>query len=191
MVTGTVDLHEISRFHELVIYLRTDYDQPVIAVKSDKLEWWGDVRLSDLEVISGKLDSLDRMSIEQWVSAHKDDIAEAWRRYLRGETPDRIEPLPEDWPIGGPPPTRAISAKPLDGYRIWVEWEDGSADEIDLNFLAEDPAFAAWKDRRAFESVRIDGSCFTWGGDMEVCAWLSCWPSLRESKDNTAGNTAQ
>ena len=84
MVTGTVDLHEISRFHELVIYLRTDYNQPVIAVKSDELEWWGDVRLSDLEVISGKLDSLDRMSIEQWVSAHRDDIAEAWRRYRRG-----------------------------------------------------------------------------------------------------------
>ena len=107
MVTGTVDLHEISRFHELVICLRTDYDQPVRAVKSDDLVWWGYVRLSDLELISGKLDSLDRVSIEQWVSAHRDDIAEAWRRYLRGETPDRTEPLAEDWPIVEPTPTRA------------------------------------------------------------------------------------
>ena len=191
MVTKAVTGREISRFHGMVVLLRAHPEQPVVAVQSAGGEWRADVRVQDGEVIRGRLDSLDRMSVQEWLRLHRDEVEAAWNRYRRGETPPRIEDLPEDWPIGGDPPARALSVKPLEGYRIWVEWEGGSAAELDLSFLADHPTFARWRDRRTFESVRTDGSCFTWGEDMEICAWLECWPDRREPLETMDGGTVR
>lgn len=187
MVTTTASLLELSRFHGMVALLRPNLDEPVIAVQSPAGEWQADIRLSDSDVIEGQLGSLDQMSIREWLSLNRAEIREAWSRYMEGAFPDRIAPLPEDWPIGGPSPTRAISVKPMEGYRIWVEWEDGTAGEISLDFLVAHPAFAAWQDRRKFESVEIIGSSFKWGEGMEVCAWLNCWPGIENptSREST------
>jgi len=176
MVTTAATAHEISRFHEMVVFLRSDTDRPTIIVESAAGQHLAEMRVHDRRTIQGNLPPLDRMSIEEWLSLHSDDIEEVWRRYRKGEAPNRIAALPEDWPIGGPSPTRATSVTPLEGYRLRVEWEDGSAGELDLRFLADHPSFEAWKDPDRFQAVRISGSSFTWGEGMEVCAWLNCWP---------------
>lgn len=176
MVTTAATLHEISRFHEMVMFLRSDTDHPTVIVESVAGQQLAEVRIHDRQTIQGNLRPLDWMSLEEWLSLHSDDIKEAWRQWREGETPKRISALPEDWPIGGPSPVRATSVRPLEGYRLWVEWEDGSAGELDLHFLADHPAFEAWKDPGKFQAVNVSGSSFTWGEGMEVCAWLNCWP---------------
>lgn len=191
MVTVTSSLVEISRFHEMVLSLRADRAQPVIAVQSEAGDWRADIRPSDGEVIDGEIDSLDLLSVREWLSLRQEELAETWRQCTRGASPDHVEPLPEDWPIGGPPPTRAVSVRPLEGYRLWVEWEDGSSGELVLDHLADHPAFTAWRDRDRFEAVRIVGSSLSWGDGMEVCAWLSCWPHLDESPRTTAVSGAR
>ena len=191
MVTGTTSMYELSRFHELVVLLHDDVEQPIIAVQSAAGEWRADIRLSDCEVVSGELDSLDAMSIEEWLLLRRNEVRAAWNQYAQGVSPDPIEPLPENWPIGGPPPIRAISVKPLERYRVWVEWENGSAGELDLEFLADHPHFGAWQDQKEFESVRIVRSALTWGEGMEICAWLNCWPGVKASSEKRTNRTVQ
>jgi len=186
MVVATSTLFEISRFHGMVLCLRMDRVAPTIAVNSANGEWMADISISTSAVIGGEIEPLDRMSIQEWILLRRDDLAEAWYRLAEGQTPDPIKGLPEDWPIGGPPPTRAISVRPMEGYRIWVEWENGSAGELDLTYLAAHPQFAAWSDRGTFESVRIVGSSFKWGENMEVCAWLDCQPTRGKSPQREA-----
>lgn len=176
MVTRAATAQEISRFHEMVVFLRTDTHPPTIIVQSAAGQQLAEIRIHDRQIIRGDLGPLDRMSLDEWLSLHSDDINEAWRQCRGGESPNRVAALPEDWPIGGPSPIRATSVRPLEGYRLWVEWEDGSARELDLHFLADHPSFEAWKDLEKFREVRVSGSSFTWGEGMEVCAWLNCWP---------------
>ncbi len=168
MVATTSTVFEISRFHGMVLGLRLNGDQPAIAVQSADGEWRADIQIIDSAVIAGKLEPLDRLSIEEWLSLHRDDLLEAWERFGEGHDPDPIEALPDDWPIGGPSPTRAISVRPLKEYRLRIEWEDGSVGELNLAYLTDHPAFAAWRDREVFKSVRIDGSHFTWAEEMEI-----------------------
>ena len=191
MVTATTSMYELSRFHEMVVLMHADVEDPIISVRSAAGEWRADIRLSGFEVINGELDALDAMSIKEWWLLRRDDIEDAWNQIEGGKSPKPIEPLPENWPIGGPAPIRAISVKPLEGYRLWVQWENGYAGELDLAFLADHPAFGPWQDPRKFESVQIIGSSFTWGEDMEVCAWLNCWPDLAEPTDNKTDSTVQ
>ena len=162
MSTATTSMHELSGFHELVVPLHADVEQPIVAVQSATGERRADIRLSDFEVITGELDALDTMSIKEWLLLRRDKITGAWNRLVQGVSPDPGEPLSKSWPIGGPPPVRGISVKPLDGYRVWVEWDNGSAGELDLDFLADHSDVSAWQDQRKFESVRIVGSSLTW-----------------------------
>lgn len=186
MVTRAATAQEISRFHEMVVFLRADAHHPTIIVQSAAGQRLAEIRIHDRQIIRGDLGTLDRMSLDEWLSLHSDDIIEAWRQCRRGESPNRVAALPEDWPIGGPSPIRATSVRPLEGYRLRVEWEDGSTGELDLGFLADHPSFQAWKDREKFQAVRVSGSSFTWGEGMEVCAWLDCWPE-RTLAGKTAG----
>ncbi|MCE2526805.1 MAG: DUF2442 domain-containing protein [Actinomycetia bacterium] len=197
MSTATTSMHELSGFHELVVLLHADVEQPIIAVQSATGERRADIRFSDFEVITEDLDALDTMSIKEWLLLRRYKITGAWNRHVQGVSPDPIEPLPENWPIGGPPPVRGISVNPLDRYRVWVEWDNGSAGELDLipsgpfRFLADHSDFGAWQDQRKFVSVRIVGSSLTWGKGMEVCAWLNCWPGLEESLDSRTDGTVK
>ena len=68
-----------------------------------------------------------------------------------------------------------IAVEPRDGYRIWVQYEDGVEGELDLSHLAGKGVFKAWNDRAYFEGVHIneEGGCVCWGippggSDMEI-----------------------
>ncbi len=51
---------------------------------------------------------------------------------------------------------KPTKVKALDGYKIWIEFEDGIQGEADLSRHAGKGFFKAWDDRNVFESVRID-----------------------------------
>ena len=61
----------------------------------------------------------------------------------------------------------------LDGYKIWIEFEDGVQGEADLSRLAGKGMFKGWDDRELFDTVRIDFRyrAIVWGDsdDLELC----------------------
>ena len=62
-----------------------------------------------------------------------------------------------------------VSVKVLDGFKIWIEFNDGARGEIDLSRFAEQVWFEPWKDRRVFENVRvIPYEAVIWGDDEET-----------------------
>ena len=65
---------------------------------------------------------------------------------------------------------RLIAAKPLPKYTLWLQYEDGVKGEVDLSHLVGKGVFAAWKDHRAFEQVRIgDSGELLWGDTLDLC----------------------
>ena len=63
-----------------------------------------------------------------------------------------------------------VSIEARSGYRIWIQYNDGTSGEVDLSHLAGKGVFAAWNDRRFFESVRLaEGGGIAWGKDLELC----------------------
>ena len=65
---------------------------------------------------------------------------------------------------------RPIEVQARHGYRIWLEYSDGTVGEIDLGHLAGKGVFAAWRDRAVFESVHVtEGGAIAWRDDLELC----------------------
>ncbi|MGH9782831.1 MAG: DUF2442 domain-containing protein [Terriglobia bacterium] len=65
---------------------------------------------------------------------------------------------------------KIAEVKAVQGYRLWLRYEDGAEGEVDLSDLAGRGVFAAWNDRRFFESVRIDeGGALAWGDSLDLC----------------------
>ena len=65
---------------------------------------------------------------------------------------------------------KAIEAKPLSGYRIWLRYADGVTGEVDLSHLAGRGVFKVWDDRKVFERVHVDQSgAIAWSEDIDLC----------------------
>lgn len=50
---------------------------------------------------------------------------------------------------------RPITVRPLENYRLWVEFPGGVAGEADLSDVAGKGVFAAWKDYGRFRQVSM------------------------------------
>ena len=58
----------------------------------------------------------------------------------------------------------------LEGYCLKVAFDDGVTGMLDLSALAGKGVFALWRDRHAFESVRIGSSGeLAWGDQIDLC----------------------
>lgn len=68
---------------------------------------------------------------------------------------------------------RPIAVKALDGYKIWIEFEDGESGEVDISHLAGKGVFKALDDREIFEYVTIASPyrSIIWIGtdELELC----------------------
>ena len=67
-------------------------------------------------------------------------------------------------------PIRPTAVEPREGNRIWLEYSDGSAGEVDLSHLAGEGVFEVWNDRAYFATVRItEYDAIAWGDELELC----------------------
>ena len=58
----------------------------------------------------------------------------------------------------------------LDNYRIHLVFEDGFQGSVDLSDLVGKGVFALWRDRKAFEQVRIGtGGELVWSDQIDLC----------------------
>ncbi len=65
---------------------------------------------------------------------------------------------------------RPTEVGPREGYRIWLQYSDGAAGEIDLSYLARRGVFKAWNNRAYFETVHIAAAGgIAWGEEVELC----------------------
>ena len=65
---------------------------------------------------------------------------------------------------------RPIRVEPREGYRIWLEYDDGASGVLDLSHHVGQGVFKVWEDPAVFEAVRIsehDG--IAWSDDAELC----------------------
>ena len=64
-------------------------------------------------------------------------------------------------------PTRV---EPREGQRVFLQYDDGTAGEVDLSHLAGRGVFQAWKTPGYFQKVHITlhGS-IAWDEDLELC----------------------
>jgi len=61
----------------------------------------------------------------------------------------------------------AIRAEARDGYRLWLEYDDGVCGEVDLSDLAGEEEYAVWRDYDFFRSVRVDSyGDIAWSDDL-------------------------
>lgn len=66
---------------------------------------------------------------------------------------------------------KPTQVKPLPGYKIWIEYEDGELGEIDLSHLAGKGVFKAWDEPGHFERVHIDSyGAIAWDENIDMCA---------------------
>ena len=65
---------------------------------------------------------------------------------------------------------KPIALKPLQDYRLWVQYADGVEGVVDLSEFAGRGVFSLWNDYRNFEKVAIGGDgAIVWNDDVEMC----------------------
>ncbi len=65
---------------------------------------------------------------------------------------------------------KIAEVKVLEGYRLELEFDDGVSGIVDLSDKVGKGVFASWRDRRAFEKVRVGSSGeLAWGEQIDLC----------------------
>ena len=66
---------------------------------------------------------------------------------------------------------KILEARPLDGYKIWLKFNDGTAGEVDLSRLAGKGVFTFWNDYENFKNVSIEnGRWLSWSDEIDLDA---------------------
>lgn len=65
---------------------------------------------------------------------------------------------------------KLVTVRPLPNYRLWLQYDDGAAGEVDLAHLAGRGVFRAWARPGVFEAVFIDEhGAVAWSEDLDLC----------------------
>ena len=65
---------------------------------------------------------------------------------------------------------RPTRVEPRDGFRIWLEYDDGASGIVDLSHRAGQGVFRIWDEPGVFEAVRITvDDAIAWSEDAELC----------------------
>jgi hypothetical protein len=66
---------------------------------------------------------------------------------------------------------KILEARPLDGYKIWLKFNDGTSGEVDLSHLAGKGVFALWRNYENFKKVSIeDNRRLAWSDEIDIDA---------------------
>ncbi len=58
----------------------------------------------------------------------------------------------------------------MDGFRLWLKYEDGIEGIVDLSDLAGRGVFEAWSELEVFDAVTVNESgAVVWPGDIDLC----------------------
>lgn len=65
---------------------------------------------------------------------------------------------------------KIVEIKVLEGYKVWIQFEDGIQGTLDLSDLVGKGVFASWKDPEEFAKVFIDPETHTlaWPGGVDL-----------------------
>ena len=129
-----------------------------------------------------------RRKVEWGMETRRSDLPESMQRSLRssqavfrirgaGELTKAIAgelfPPEEEDDEDDPRIPALVAVEPRDGYRIWLQYNDGVCGEVDLSDTPRTGVFAAWKDRAFFETAHLDEhGAVVWGEDeqLDACA---------------------
>jgi hypothetical protein len=65
---------------------------------------------------------------------------------------------------------RPVEVRPLERYRIWLRYQDGTEGAIDLSHLAGKGVFAVWGREGVFEEVKLGPhGQIAWPGEVDLC----------------------
>ena len=65
---------------------------------------------------------------------------------------------------------RPTEVKAREGHRLWLQYSDGSAGEVDLSHLVGIGVFTAWNDPERFKEAHIAShGAIAWEDDLELC----------------------
>ena len=68
------------------------------------------------------------------------------------------------------PMPEPIRVEPREGYRIYVEYDDGASGEVDLSHNAGKGVFKVWDKPGVFEQVHItEDGAIGWGNELDIC----------------------
>ena len=68
------------------------------------------------------------------------------------------------------PMPEPIRVEPREGYRIYVEYDDGARGEVDLSHNAGLGIFKVWDEPGVFERVHItEDGAIGWGNELDIC----------------------
>ena len=66
-------------------------------------------------------------------------------------------------------PLTAVGVRPMDGFRLWIRFSDGTAKVFDFKRLLSSSAFSPLKDQAVFNSVYIDYGVPVWNdGEIDI-----------------------
>lgn len=62
--------------------------------------------------------------------------------------------------------------KPLEGYKLWLRFNDGASGEVDLSSKVGKGVFEFWEDYTNFLKAKLsnDRRSLTWNEDLDLCA---------------------
>lgn len=80
---------------------------------------------------------------------------------------------------------QVISAKPMDGFKVFVTFENGVSGIFDCEYLTADPYWAKLKSPALFRQVRAECGTLCWPEDIDI-APESVWEDV--SKGNVQNN---
>ena len=77
---------------------------------------------------------------------------------------------PDPEPVKYP---KATNVEARDGYRLYLEYDDGVTGEVDLSHLANKPITVCWQEPGGFERVVLNRQQneVNWGNNLEFCCW--------------------
>ena len=65
---------------------------------------------------------------------------------------------------------KIVNVRVLPGYRLELDFDDGVTGVVDLSELVGQGVFGLWRDRGAFQRVRIGSSGeLVWGDQVDLC----------------------
>ncbi len=66
---------------------------------------------------------------------------------------------------------KILETRPLDGYKIWLKFDDGVTGEVDLSHLVGKGVFEFWKDYENFKKVKVEnGRWLSWSDEIDLDA---------------------